>query len=99
MGVPPGPRESSRADIWTDRSREGGAPVGRRVFLGLVTLGVGSVLAGGPLSRRLSELQQSLAAHDATGLSGLVPGGGWRYYTVTNGYPSEAWSRGPRRSR
>jgi DMSO/TMAO reductase YedYZ molybdopterin-dependent catalytic subunit len=88
MDVPPGPRESSRADIWTERSREGGAPVGRRVFLGLVALGAGSVLAGGPLSRTLSDVQQSLASHDATGLSGLVPGGGWRYYTVTDGYPA-----------
>jgi DMSO/TMAO reductase YedYZ molybdopterin-dependent catalytic subunit len=58
------------------------------VFLGLVALGAGAVLAGGPLSRGFSSLQSALAAHDATGLSGLVPGGGWRYYTVTDGYPA-----------
>jgi DMSO/TMAO reductase YedYZ molybdopterin-dependent catalytic subunit len=75
-------------DIWSDPASEGGTPIGRRVFLGLVALGAGSVLAGAPLSRRLSSVQSSLAKHDATGLSGLVPGGGWRYYTVTDGYPS-----------
>ncbi len=53
-----------------------------------MALGAGTVLAGGPISRRLSSLQSGLAAHDPTGLSGLVPGGGWRYYTVTSGYPS-----------
>ncbi|HVB26549.1 MAG TPA: molybdopterin-dependent oxidoreductase [Mycobacteriales bacterium] len=65
-----------------------GTPVGRRVFLGLVALGAGSVVAGGPLSRTLSRFQQAVAAHDPTGLSGLIPGGGWRYYTVTGGFPS-----------
>lgn len=64
-----------------------GAPVGRRVFLGLVALGAGSVLAGGPLSRGLSQLQARVAAHDRTGLSSLIPGGGWRYYTVTGDFP------------
>lgn len=65
-----------------------GTPVGRRVFLGLVVLGAGSVLAGGPLSRGLSTVQSKVAAKDRTGLSGLIPGGGWRYYTVSNGYPA-----------
>ena len=65
-----------------------GAPVGRRVFLGLVALGAGSVLAGGPLSRGFNNLHAKVAAHDPTGLSGLIPGGGWRYYTVSNGYPA-----------
>jgi DMSO/TMAO reductase YedYZ molybdopterin-dependent catalytic subunit len=64
-----------------------GPPVGRRLFLGLVGLGAGAVLAGGPLSRRLSAAQRWLSARDDTGLSGLFPGGGWRYYTVTSGYP------------
>jgi len=65
-----------------------GTPVGRRLFLGLLGAGTASVLAGGPLSRTLSSVQARLAAHDRTGLSSLVPGGGWRYYTVTDGYPS-----------
>ena len=65
-----------------------GTPVGRRVFLGLIAAGAGAVAAGAPLSRTLSRLQASLAAHDPTGLSSLIPGGGWRYYTVTGGFPS-----------
>jgi DMSO/TMAO reductase YedYZ molybdopterin-dependent catalytic subunit len=87
MNVPQRTRRPG-GDIWAERASQSGAPVGRRVFLGLVALGAGTVLAGGPVSRRLSALQSGLAAHDATGLSGLVPGGGWRYYTVTDGYPS-----------
>jgi DMSO/TMAO reductase YedYZ molybdopterin-dependent catalytic subunit len=67
-----------------------GSPVGRRVFLGLVALGAGAVAAGGPLSRALSTVQGKLAAHDPTGLSALIPGGGWRYYTVTGGFPGIA---------
>src|SRR4051794_27626276 len=65
-----------------------GTPVGRRVFLGLVGLGAVTVAAGGPLSRGLSWVQGGLAARDPTGLSALIPGGGWRYYTVTGSFPS-----------
>jgi DMSO/TMAO reductase YedYZ molybdopterin-dependent catalytic subunit len=28
-----------------------------------------------------------LSKHDPTGLSALIPGAGWRYYSVTNGFP------------
>ena len=65
-----------------------GTPVGRRVFLGLVALGAAGVAAGGPLSRGFNSLHATVAAHDRTGLSGLIPGGGWRYYTVSKGYPA-----------
>jgi DMSO/TMAO reductase YedYZ molybdopterin-dependent catalytic subunit len=65
-----------------------GPPVGRRVFLGLVALGAGAVVAGGPLSRGFSNVQAKVAAHDRTGLSGLIPGGGFRYYTVSGGFPA-----------
>lgn len=64
-----------------------GTPVGRRVFLGLVGLGAAAVAAGGPLSAVLSRVQGAAAAHDPTGLSGLIPGGGWRYYSVTGDFP------------
>ncbi len=65
-----------------------GTPVGRRVFLGLIGLGAVTVAAGGPLSRGLSWVQGGLASRDPTGLSALIPGGGWRYYTVTGGFPA-----------
>lgn len=62
--------------------------MGRRVFLGLVAAAAGAVAAGGPLSRAFSSVQGSIAAHDPTGLSSLIPGGGWRYYTVTGDFPT-----------
>ena len=70
------------------RPSSSGPPVGRRVFLSLVALGAGAVVAGGPLSSGLSNLQAKVAAKDRTGLSGLIPGGGWRYYTVTGDFPA-----------
>lgn len=66
-----------------------GAPVGRRVILSLLGLGAVGVAAGGTLSRGLGNLAGALSAHDPTGLSALIPGSGWRYYTVTSGFPYE----------
>jgi DMSO/TMAO reductase YedYZ molybdopterin-dependent catalytic subunit len=69
-----------------------GKPVGRRLFLGLLGLGTVGVLTGA----RVSNWYQQLAKSDPTGLTALLPGGGgWRYYTVTGGYPQRAarkWS-------
>jgi DMSO/TMAO reductase YedYZ molybdopterin-dependent catalytic subunit len=79
---------TQRDDAKHPPGQAAGPPVGRRVFLGLVALGAGGVVAGGPISRGLSNLQATVAAHDRTGLSGLIPGGGWRYYTVSDGFPS-----------
>ncbi|MGW1084499.1 molybdopterin-dependent oxidoreductase [Kitasatospora sp. NPDC002522] len=64
-----------------------GAPVGRRVVLGLLGLGVAGVAAGPWLQRA----QDSVVSKDPTGLSGLLPGGGFRYYSVTASVPD----RGP----
>jgi DMSO/TMAO reductase YedYZ molybdopterin-dependent catalytic subunit len=64
-----------------------GAPVGRRVVLGLLGLGAAGVAAGSSLSNFFGRLAGALSAHDPTGLSALIPGAGWRYYTVTSGFP------------
>lgn len=69
-------------------TRPEGAPVGRRVFLSLVGLGAAAVAAGGPLSSGLSRVQKAAAARDPSGLSNLIPGGGWRYYSVTGSFPA-----------
>jgi DMSO/TMAO reductase YedYZ molybdopterin-dependent catalytic subunit len=70
-----------------------GTPIGRRVVLGLLGLG-GATVAGGPwISRWLGDVSGSLSAHDPTGLSSLIPGTGWRYYTVTSGFPYETPSK------
>ena len=70
-------------------SAEPGSPIGRRVFLGLLGLGTVGVVTGSTLSNWFQEL----AKNDPTGISAILPGGGgWRYYTVTDGYPSRAKS-------
>lgn len=63
---------------------ESGAPVGRRVVLGLVALGAAGVVFG----RRLSDATTAAVATVAPGLQQVLPAtGGFRIYTVTNGYP------------
>jgi len=57
------------------------------VVLGLIGLGVAGVAAGSWVSDVLGRLGGELSKHDPTGLSALIPGAGWRYYTVTSGFP------------
>jgi DMSO/TMAO reductase YedYZ molybdopterin-dependent catalytic subunit len=64
-----------------------GKPIGRRVVLGVLGLGVAGVAAGSWVSDVLGRIGGALSAHDPTGLSALIPGAGWRYYTVTSGFP------------
>jgi DMSO/TMAO reductase YedYZ molybdopterin-dependent catalytic subunit len=64
-----------------------GAPVGRRVVLGLLGLGAAGVAAGPWLSDTTGRIAGALSKKDPTGLSSLIPGNGWRYYTVTDGFP------------
>jgi len=65
-----------------------GAPIGRRVVLGLLGIGAAGVAAGGPLSGFLGRVAGELSKNAATGpLAQLIPGTGWRYYTVTGGFP------------
>jgi DMSO/TMAO reductase YedYZ molybdopterin-dependent catalytic subunit len=67
-----------------------GQPIGRRVVLGVLGLGAAGVAAGPWLSRALGTLAGDLSRHDPTGLSALIPGAGWRYYTVTDSFPYES---------
>ena len=61
-----------------------GAPIGRRVVLGLLGLGALGVVTGGKVQAGLSSVLGPLQLRDPTGLSGLVPlGDTWRYYSVT----------------
>jgi DMSO/TMAO reductase YedYZ molybdopterin-dependent catalytic subunit len=64
-----------------------GRPIGRRVVLGVLGLGVAGVAAGSWVSDVLGRIGGAISAHDPTGLSALIPGTGWRYYTVTSGFP------------
>jgi DMSO/TMAO reductase YedYZ molybdopterin-dependent catalytic subunit len=61
-----------------------GAPVGRRVFLGLAGLGVAGVVGGASFSRRLSDWLAPVQLRDPTGLLAALPlGPVFRYYSVT----------------
>ena len=67
-----------------------GAPVGRRVFLAMVGIGAVGVVAGSRVQDVLGAVLRPLQSVDPTGLSNLIPsGGGFRFYTVTAGYPTE----------
>jgi DMSO/TMAO reductase YedYZ molybdopterin-dependent catalytic subunit len=61
-----------------------GAPVGRRVVLGLLGLGALGVVTGSRIQGGLSELLAPVQLRDPTGFTSLVPlGNTWRYYSVT----------------
>jgi DMSO/TMAO reductase YedYZ molybdopterin-dependent catalytic subunit len=61
-----------------------GAPVGRRVVLGLLGLGAVGVVTGATVQDGLSRLLAPVQLRDPTGFTSLVPlGNTWRYYSVT----------------
>ena len=63
-----------------------GAPVGRRVFLGVLGLGALGVAVGAPVQRGLSEALAPIQLRDPTGLTALLPlGNAFRFYSVTGG--------------
>ena len=60
-----------------------GAPVGRRVILGMLGLGAAGVASGAYLQDGLDSVLAGVAGKDPTGLTGLVPGGqGFRFLLV-----------------
>ena len=64
-----------------------GTPVGRRVFLGIVGLGIAGVAFGDTLQRAVSHLTASVGG--AGGLASLIPGASqFRIYNVTNSTPA-----------
>jgi DMSO/TMAO reductase YedYZ molybdopterin-dependent catalytic subunit len=70
---------------------DAGRPYGRRIFLGMLGLGVGGVLVGSRVSDALSKALAPITAADRTGLSDLLPaGGGFRIYSVTGDLPGRS---------
>ncbi len=62
-------------------------PVGRRVVLGMLGLGVAGVVFGDPVSRGIGDVLRPLTSGDS-GLASLVPGAdNFQIYTVVSGYP------------
>ena len=67
----------------TDRPSDG-APVGRRVVLGLFGLGALGIVGGASLQNGLSAALAPIQTRDPTGLTDLIPlGNGFRFYSVT----------------
>jgi DMSO/TMAO reductase YedYZ molybdopterin-dependent catalytic subunit len=74
----------------SDGAKPAGAPIGRRVVLGMIGLGALGVVAGKRVQDGLDAVLRPIQQADPTGLSGLLPGNYFRIYTVTDGYPSES---------
>ena len=64
-----------------------GTPVGRRVFLGLLGVGAAGILWGSNVQSWLERQVAPYLAKDGTGLSGLLPIGRFRIYSVTGSMP------------
>ncbi len=66
-----------------------GTPIGRRVVLGVTTLGVAGVLFGSVIDGPVNRFVASLTGGNDSPINTLLPvGAGFRIYTVTGGYPS-----------
>ena len=67
---------------------EGGRPIGRRIVLGMVGLGVLGVVFGKHLQDAENAVLRPVEEHDPTGLSSLVPAGdSFRFYSITGSEP------------
>ncbi|MFI6684604.1 molybdopterin-dependent oxidoreductase [Streptomyces sp. NPDC050485] len=70
------------------RTEPRGAPVGRRLVLGMLGLGVAGVASARYVQQGLESFLGAAADKDPTGLTSLLPnGGGFRYYSVTASVP------------
>jgi len=72
------------------RAVEEGAPVGRRVFLGILGLGAAGVVTGAAVQGWLERSVAPIIGRDPTGLLALLPIGRFRIYTVTGGLPERS---------
>jgi DMSO/TMAO reductase YedYZ molybdopterin-dependent catalytic subunit len=59
------------------------------LVLGMLGLGAIGIVAGSRIQNGLSDLITPLTKYDPTGLSSLLPFGGWQIYNVTNSLPQE----------
>lgn len=67
-----------------------GAPVGRRIVLGLAALGAAGIVGGRSIQERLAKLLAPIQQADPTGLTSLLPlGATFRYYSVTGSVPTK----------
>ncbi|HVM02203.1 MAG TPA: molybdopterin-dependent oxidoreductase [Acidimicrobiales bacterium] len=64
-----------------------GTPVGRRVVLGMLGLGAAGIVWGSRLADAFNRALAPIAAMDRTGLTGLLPAGRFRIYSVVGFLP------------
>jgi DMSO/TMAO reductase YedYZ molybdopterin-dependent catalytic subunit len=70
------------------RARPDGAPVGRRVVLGLLGAGALGIVTGARVQNAVLKVMAPLELRDPTGLLSLLPlGDTFRFYSVTGGAP------------
>lgn len=67
-----------------------GAPVGRRVFLGLAAFGLSGIVWGSKAAGLMERILAPVAVKDGTGLLGLLPTGRFRIYSVVGSLPDRA---------
>jgi DMSO/TMAO reductase YedYZ molybdopterin-dependent catalytic subunit len=77
--TPPQRLESPRENVGARR-------LGRAGFVGLIGAGVATLFYGRSISHVTSRVTNPIS--DATGLTRLVPSGGWRIYTVASTMPT-----------
>jgi DMSO/TMAO reductase YedYZ molybdopterin-dependent catalytic subunit len=70
----PGPREVPRE----------GLPIGRAAFLGTILAGVGGIA----IAPRIASVLHGAAGAMPAGLGDLIPGGGWRIYSIETPLPT-----------
>src|SRR5712692_8548537 len=78
--------ERKQRPIESPRENLGARRLGRAGFIGVVGAGVATLFYGKAISRVTSKVTNPLS--DASGLTRLVPSGGWRIYTVADTMPS-----------
>ena len=70
-----------------------GTPIGRRVVLGMLSLGAAGILLGDKAQARIERLLRPLTENDPTGLTSFVPTAGrFRIYSVVGHLPKRSES-------
>ena len=74
----------------TPELEQPGKPIGRRAFLGFAALGVAGIAVAGPVADWINRSPVGKEASEH-GLADILPlGEAFRYYTITDGFPSRS---------
>ncbi len=90
--TPPEPEAGAPSDpAVADGGESRGSPIGRRVVLGMIGLGVAGILVGKRVQSVISDAMAPIQAADPTGITQLLPAaGGFRFYTITDSFPAKS---------